>query len=135
LSTAPQPPAESEGNAPRHPGGRPAIFDAFAKAKVVGLITAGVSQRTAALQLGISPSAITKALRRDPQFAREMDEAVALAEIMPLSKIIRASDHSWRAAAWLYKNVRPETYLTRRRARLRREREERKARERAEQEA
>jgi hypothetical protein len=117
------------------PRGRPTVLDAVTKAKIIGVITAGLSQHIAADYVGISQSTISKALRRDPEFALEMDKAVATSQLLPLSKIIRASERSWRAAVWLYQHARPETTLTRRRARLRRQREEKRARARAAEEA
>ncbi len=87
--------------------GRPVLFDDIAKAKVLGLITAGVSQRTAAAYTGINPSTISKAIRRDPQFAREVDQAQAAARVHPLTNIIKASERSFNAARYLYEKVQP----------------------------
>lgn len=99
-----------KGNSPKI--GRPPVFDEIAKAKVLGLITAGVNQATAAAYVGVARSTITKALRRDPEFAREVAQAQAAAKVHPLMNIIKQSGRSFTAARYLYEKVQPHTDLT-----------------------
>lgn len=89
----------------------------FEKGRICGLIGAGLSQRQAALYLGFSPSAVSKALRRDPKFAVDVARAAVSAKFQPLYKVIQASSRSWRAAVWLYENAQPHTDLAERDAR------------------
>ncbi len=92
--------------------GRPVVFDEKAKAKVLGLITAGVNQSTAAAFVGVARSTITKALGRDPEFAREVAQAQAAAKVHPLMNIIKQFDRSFTAARYLYEKVQPRTDLS-----------------------
>ncbi len=107
-------------------GGRPQVFDVFAKAKVVALIAAGVSQRTAANYLGIHSTTISKALKRDEAFREDVVRAQAVAKVHPMLAIKRASDTSWRAAVWMLKHGQPQTDLTEREERKRRRKGKRK---------
>ena len=96
--------------------GRPKVFDRFAQAQFLGMITGGISQRTAALFMRIHPSTISKAIKRDKAFRKEVRQAQAAAKVRPLLSVIRASEKSWRAAVWLYRNAQPVTDLTEREA-------------------
>ena len=107
-------------------------LDDFEKARLCGLIGAGMSQRQSAIYLGFSPSAVSKALRRDEKFADDVARAMVSAKFQPLYKVIKASERSWRAAVWLYQNAQPHTDLTERDARRAARRAEKLARQQVE---
>ena len=106
--------------------GRPATLDTLTKARVAGMITAGISQRTVADFLNIHPSTISKAIKRDEAFRRDIVQAQAAAKVLPILKIKKASETSWRAAAWMLHNAQPTTDLTERAAKKQRKRDKRK---------
>jgi hypothetical protein len=91
--------------------GRPAIFDDIMKAKVIGLITAGVSQRAAAAYQGIDQSTISKAICRDEDFAREIEKARAASRIKPFLCIVKASRKDYKAAFRLLQHLRGDEHL------------------------
>ena len=78
-------------------------------------LQAGLSRRQAAAFIGCHNSAITKAARRDPRFAEELEQAERISEALPMLRIVKASRKSWRAAAWLVKHHQPHGWLRRER--------------------
>jgi hypothetical protein len=84
--------------------------------EVVHYVRAGLSIRQAAAFVGCHHTTIVKAAQRDPAFAWKLEKAETMADAMPLVRVIRASRHSWQAAAWLVKNHQPCAALRRERA-------------------
>jgi hypothetical protein len=84
--------------------------------EVVHYVRAGLSIRQAAAFVGCHHTTIVKAAQRDPAFAWKLEQAETMADAMPLVRVIRASRHSWQAAAWLVKNHQPCAALRRDRA-------------------
>jgi predicted DNA-binding protein (UPF0251 family) len=111
LSHSPSPPL-SPSALPNRPlrRGRPIKLDDFAKGRLLGLMSYGLSFRQAAAQLGVHHQTVLNALKRDEQFAQQVTEARLDAISQPLLAVIQASRTNWRAAAWLTK------YLDTRRA-------------------
>lgn len=84
------------------------MLDAQLKGEVIGLVTAGVSQRTAAAYIGISHSTISKAAKRDADFALALTKARAAARVHLQLELVRASQKDWRAALHLLKRQPPD---------------------------
>lgn len=93
--------------APR--GGRPTVFTAAFREKLVMLLSVGMSRRQAAAYLGIDHTTVTKAVGRDAELAVELKMAEDLASVNPLLTVLGESRKNWRAAAWLlnYKSRQP----------------------------
>jgi hypothetical protein len=83
--------------------GRPIKLDDFAKGRLLGLMSHGLSFRQAAAQLGVHHQTLLNALKRDEEFAQQVSEARLNAISEPLLTVIQASRTNWRAAAWLAK--------------------------------
>lgn len=83
--------------------GRPIKLDDFAKGRLLGLMSYGLSFRQAAAQLGVHHQTVLNALKRDEEFAQQVSEARLDAVSQPLLTVIQASRTNWRAAAWLTK--------------------------------
>jgi hypothetical protein len=81
--------------------GRPAELDAVKLAEICALIASGCSYRTAAKYVGCTAAAISMRVKRDPEFAEQLDKAVAQREAILLSHLRESSKKSWRAAAFL----------------------------------
>jgi len=91
----------------KNKGGRPRVLDAIKKAKIVSYFEMGLSQRQAAGMIGVDPRTIANERKRDPDFDDECLYANRRGACRPLLQVIQASQHSWRAAAWLIRNNKP----------------------------
>lgn len=96
---------------PKQGPGRPRVLDTAKKARVCAYLESGLSRRQAAAQVGCHYKSVAREIRRDPVFAEEVDFAERKGTVQPLLRIIKASQHSWRAAAWLMKNHRPHNSM------------------------
>lgn len=71
--------------------------------QVLTYVACGYSLRQAAAAVGRSHATFVKLKQRDPQFAARLLQHRELARDKPLQALLKASEHSWRAAAWLLK--------------------------------
>ena len=78
------------------------------KERVAMLMSYGHSLRQAASRIGRAHTTISRQLKKDPDFAAQLERYRTYAETDALSEVVKASKKSWRAAAWLL------TYLQRR---------------------
>ena len=78
------------------------------KERVGLLIAYGYSLRQAAVQIKRAHTTVSRQLKKDPQFAAQVERYRSYAETDALHEVIKAGKKSWRAAAWLL------TYLQRR---------------------
>jgi len=85
-------------------GGRPRVLDPVLKGKVCSFVQMGLSYRQAAAEIGVAQSTISREIQRDPVFADQIDLAKRRGENQPYLQIIRAAQHSWRAASWLIRH-------------------------------
>ena len=89
-------------------------FNERKRQSVIAMIKVGISRRQAARHVGCHHSTIARAAARDPRFAALLIAAEHSQELDPLSRIIKASQRSWRANAWLLERTMPEQYGRRR---------------------
>jgi hypothetical protein len=91
------------------------MLDYSKRQKIIALVSNGSSRRMAARYVGCSPSTITRAALRDPDFARQLATAEQNAEIDALRALRFAArkDRYWRAAAWLLERKNPEDFAQR----------------------
>jgi hypothetical protein len=89
---------------------RPPILDEVKRAEICALLAAGCSQQAAARYVGVSPTAIRNAARREPAFHQQLLKAMQTAELDSLQNIRAAAAKSWRAAAWLLERTKPQQY-------------------------
>lgn len=68
---------------------------------ILRAVRLGVWPDRAAAMQGISASTMRNMRKRDPEFATAMKRAEAEAESAVLSRILRAMDRQWTAAAWI----------------------------------
>jgi hypothetical protein len=82
---------------------------------IVAMLSNGSSRRMAARYIGCAPSTITRLAARDPQFARQLDQAEQGAEIQALRCLRNAAadPRYWRAAAWLLERKNPDDFARR----------------------
>lgn len=81
--------------------GRPEELDEVKRAEICALLASGCSYRTAAKYVGCTASAISKCAKRDPEFAAQIEKAVAQREVILLSYVRASARRSWRAGAYL----------------------------------
>ena len=81
--------------------GQPRKRDDFAKGRLLGLMSQGLSFRQAAARLGVHHQTLLNTLKRDEEFAQQVSEARLDAISQPLLTVVKASRTNWRAAAWL----------------------------------
>jgi transposase len=105
---------------------RPTKLTTEAHRKIVGLVRAGNYRETACAAAGVTPKTLRNWLARAAkggksneayvQFALELDEAEATAELIDNNKITIAADAGdWRAAAWRLSRRSPERWGERKR--------------------
>lgn len=100
---------------PDAPGrGRPRVLDEPFQKAFCNLLLDGFSQRRAARLLGVGIRTIQREIKRNPEFAAQIDNAVRQREINALRHIRQTSRQSWRAAAWLLERSCPAAYAPRR---------------------
>ena len=71
------------------------------KEQAAMLISYGHSLRGAAAQIGRSHMTLSRYLRKDKDFAAQVERYRGYAESDAMTEIVKASRNSWRAAAWL----------------------------------
>ena len=114
TSPAPACPTNTEENVPRKPG-RPPVLGTNQKKRIITLLTAGCSRRTAAKSVGCAPTTIINTMKRDAEFAKEVVfaetnlEADLLEAVRSAAKVHRY----WRAASWLLERKNPREYVAR----------------------
>jgi hypothetical protein len=88
------------------------VLDDDKRTAIVTMLAAGCSRRMAARHVQCDPSTITRTAVRDSDFAAQLAEAQAGADLKALRLIDRATDQEkyWRAAAWLLERRNPEEY-------------------------
>jgi hypothetical protein len=83
--------------------GRPKFLDEVKRAEICALVSSGCSYRNAARYVGCTVQAISALAKRDPEFAEQLEKAIAQREAFPLASLREASKRSWRAAVFLLK--------------------------------
>ena len=78
------------------------------KERVAMLMSYGYSLRQAAARVERAHTTVSRQLKKDPEFAAQLERYRSYAESDALGEVVKASRKSWRAAAWLL------TYLQRR---------------------
>ncbi len=91
------------------------VLDDEKRTAIVTMLAAGCSRRMAARHVQCDPSTITRTAARDADFAAQLAEAQAGADMKALRLIDRATDQEkyWRAAAWLLERRNPEEFARR----------------------
>ena len=92
-------------------GGRPTVVDGHLQEKICLLLKFGYSRSLAAAEVGISRSAITKAMKRDADFRLQVEDAERLALRAPLLTVLQAAQHNWRAAIWVMKHCKSQALV------------------------
>ncbi len=80
-------------------GRKVAVTPAVAE-QICLLLSVGFSRRQVAAHVGISPTAITNAVQRDPELAAEFRRAEELSDIQPQVTLAAEVLKNWKAAAW-----------------------------------
>ena len=95
--------------------GRPPVLDAKQRQRIVQLLDAGCSRRTAALTVGCASTTITRTALRDPEFATKIAHAESNLESQLLQKVHNAASKGryWRAASWILERKFPHDYARR----------------------
>ena len=106
----PEPPAELTHHVDENSGAEPEAASAKEKRRGlstqekerVGLLMAyGYSLRQAAVQIKRAHTTVSRQLKKDPDFAAQVERYRSYAESDALGEVVKASKKSWRAAAWL----------------------------------
>jgi len=99
--------------------GRPAILDERMRRQVCLLLQFGYPRALVAAELGIERSTIRKAMRRDPEFRKQVLTAEELFVRTPTLTLMAAARTNWRAAAWVLEHYKPHASVIRRKNRER----------------
>jgi hypothetical protein len=88
------------------------VLDDAKRTAIVAMLRGGCSRRMAARHVECDPTTITRTAARDPEFAAQLAEAQAGADLKALRLIDKATDQEkyWRAAAWMLERRNPEEY-------------------------
>lgn len=93
--------AKERGTCPAPPKNPRAPLTQQEKDRAVLLISYGHSLRGAAAQIGRSHTTLNRYMRKDKEFAAQVERYRGYAESDAMTEIVKASRNSWRAAAWL----------------------------------
>lgn len=77
---------------------------------MISLVSLGLSRTLAAQHVGCAYSTIGYTARRDPEFRRQLDQAVVQSQLQLIASIRQQANRSWRAAAWLLERLYPHQY-------------------------
>jgi hypothetical protein len=88
-------------------GRKPVLQDEFLREKVCVYLSVGLSRNVAAASLGISPSTLSRTIKRDAEFKKQVLLAEVEYERNRSLILLKAAKTSWRCAAWMYKNYHP----------------------------
>jgi len=99
--------------------GRPPSLDGLRRRQVCLLLQFGYPRALVAAELGIAPSTITRTMKRDPEFRRQVLTAEELFVRAPTLTILAEARHNWRAAAWVLQHYKPHPSVIRRKNRQR----------------
>ena len=93
--------------------GRPPKLDAAKQEQVLGILRIGASMRIAANAVGCCPRTIMNTAKREPEFAKRINQAQSHHNVTLLQSIRTAATESkyWRAAAWLLERIDPDQFL------------------------
>jgi hypothetical protein len=82
------------------------------QARVLGVLTVGCDRETAAAYIGRSPDDITRAMRNDPSFAKEVRRTEASVEVSHMRNLRDAAKDpkNWRISVWWLERRCPERY-------------------------
>jgi hypothetical protein len=93
--------------------GRPELFNADKREKLTDLVKLGHTRRGAAVALGVSPSTVSKRIKRDLPFAEAVRVAEQISETDLLTVMRKHCEKSWLATRWLLEIKHPERYCKR----------------------
>lgn len=82
-------------------------------AKIVELVSTGVSYRNAALAVGIGKTTLARWKKEDEDFRNSLKKAEAQAHARAVKSISDQWDKSWQSAAWWLERRYPERYAKR----------------------
>jgi hypothetical protein len=82
------------------------------QARVLGVLAVGCDRETGAAYIGRSPDDITRAMRNDPSFAKEVRRTEASVEVSHMRRLRDAAQDpkNWRISAWWLERRCPERY-------------------------
>lgn len=90
--------------------GRPRVFDEKKRSSILTLVGAGLGLRDAARYAGCSVNTVRREMRRDEEFAHEVQSAEIRAQIGAVQKLREAASTHWRAAAWYLERTNPRRF-------------------------
>jgi hypothetical protein len=93
--------------------GRPPALDDPKRREICALLNAGLEFTEAARYVGCTPRTIRNEIRRNPDFRREVHDALLAARLAPEKLLRQAAGRNWRAAAWLLERTDPQAYARR----------------------
>lgn len=102
----------------QHPNNLKPIFSGRArtltpdkKQQIIAFVAGGGSRRRACMFVGIAYTQFSLELtQRDPEFARQVEEAEAGNYLIQIGRVQEAAKKQWQAAAWLLERKYPEEF-------------------------
>lgn len=90
-------------------------MDDTKKREIIAILAVGCSRETAARYVGCHPRTIDKAIRHDPEFAKQVARSEEQSELFFIKRIRNAAEKEqyWRAAAWALERRLPNRYAAR----------------------
>lgn len=81
--------------------GRPTVLTPELLDQLCNMVALGFSRAQAAGYLGVSRSAITRAVQKYPELAAALQRAEEVSDLQPQMTVMAEARKNWRAAAWL----------------------------------
>lgn len=90
--------------------GRPRVLDHAKRDVIIALVSVGCTRTYAARYLKISPQTVLNTAARDPEFAKQLEQAAASYKVENLKRVNAASQRNWKASAWVLERVDPQRF-------------------------
>lgn len=111
-------PNASKQQAGKSPCGRKAALDQAARNQFCMMLRVGLPRYLAALQCGVHASTITRTMKRDQAFRKQVLDAEAQFEVTPLLTVLQAARKNWQAAKWVLHNYQPHASVRNRKQKV-----------------
>jgi len=105
--------AQPKSETRQKPGPKPELFNDENRKAIIGAVSIGQSCEAAAKSVGINSGNIVHEKKRNPEFAKAIEDAEGKCERHHLDRIHKA-ENRWQASAWMLERKWPHRWAQRR---------------------